>query len=323
MNMRRREFITLLGGAAAAWPIAARAQQAVPMRRVGVVVSEVSEATDPDTQAELRAIRQGLRELGWIEGRNLEIAYSRDPQELVRLAPDVILSRGIPVTDRLRQLTRTIPIIFVNVADPVASGFVASFAHPAGNVTGFSSVEYSLAGKWLSLLRDMAPSIRRAMFLYSTTNPNWAGYLREFEAVAPATGITVSAAVAESPTEVAHAIEAFAREPAGGMIVQPSGPMSTYRETIAALAVRHRLPAIYPYDYYAVSGGLASYGSDTLDLYRRATAYVDRVLKGERVGDLPVQAPTKFELVINLKTAKAIGLTVPNSLLAVADEVIE
>jgi putative ABC transport system substrate-binding protein len=291
------------------------------VRRIGVAMTEI--ANDLETKAEIEAIRQGLRGLGWIEGRNLDIAYQRDPQELVRLAPEVILARGTPMTDRLRQLTGTIPIVFVNVADPLASGFVASFAHPGANVTGFTSVEYSLAGKWLSLLRDMAPSVRRALFLYSTVNSNWAGYLRELEAVAPSAGVTVTAAVVESSEQIVHAIEDFAREPGGGMIVQPSGPMNIYRETIFALAVRHRLPAMYPYDYYPVSGGLASYGSDTPDLYRRAAAYVDRILKGERPGDLPVQAPTKFELVINLKAAKAIGLEVPYSVLILADKLIE
>jgi putative ABC transport system substrate-binding protein len=320
MTMKRRDFITLLGGAAAAWPSASTAQQAQRVRRVGVAEADVS---DPESQAELAALRRGLRELGWIEGRNLEIAYRQAPQELVHIAPEVILSRGTPMTDSLRQMTVTVPIVFVNVADPLASGFVASFAHPGGNVTGFTSVEYSLAGKWLSLLRDMAPSVKRVMFLYSTVNANWSGYLRELRAVAPAAGVAVSAAVAESPEEITHAIEVFAREPGGGLIVQPSGPISIAREKIAALAIRHRLPAMYPYDYYPVSGGLASYGSDTLDLFRRAAAYVDRILKGEKAGDLPVQAPTKFELVINLKAAKAIGLEVPYSVLILADRLIE
>jgi putative ABC transport system substrate-binding protein len=328
MTVRRRAFITLLGGAAAAWPLVGRAQGSQRLRRVGVAFSTA--ATDPESEDELQAIRQGLQELGWMVGRNLDISLLKplapdrqDPQELVRLAPEVILSRGTAVTESLRQLTRTIPIVFVNVADPLASGFVASFAHPGGNVTGFTSLEYSLAGKWLSLLRDMAPSIQRVMFLYSTVNPNWRGYLRELQAVAPTVGVTVTGTVVETFEEIAHAIEAFAREGGGGMIVQPSAPMTINREMIAALAIRYRLPAMYPYDYYAVSGGLASYGSDSPDQYRRAAVYVDRILKGERAGDLPVQAPTKFELVINLKAAKSIGLEVPYSVLILADRLIE
>jgi putative ABC transport system substrate-binding protein len=230
---------------------------------------------------------------------------------------------GTLATDILRRLTGTIPIVFTNVADPLASGIVARFAHPGGNITGFTSVEASIAGKWLSLLRDMAPSITRVMFLYSGDNSNWSGYLRAIEAAAPGAGVTASATVVASSQDISSAIEAFAREPNGGMIVQPTGFMSDQRETIAALAIRHRLPAMYPYNYFAESGGLASYGSDSPDLYRRAAGYADRILRGEKPGDLPVQAPTKFEFVVNLKAAKAIGLEVPYSVLILADKLIE
>jgi putative ABC transport system substrate-binding protein len=320
--MKRRDFITLLSGAAA-WPVMARAQQPQRMRRIGVPLANLLDAADAEPRAQLGAIRQGLREMGWVEGRNLEIAYRRDLGELIRLAPEVILSTGTPMTAALQRLTTSIPIVFVSVSDPLASGFVTSFARPGGNVTGFTSLESSLAGKWLSLLKDMAPNVTRVMFLYSLENSNWSGYVSTIEAGTPAAGVVFSATAVASFEEIGRSIEAFARDPNGGMIVQPTGLMINQREKIAALAVRHRLPAIYPYEEFAVSGGLASYGPDTLDLYRRATAYVDRILKGEKPSDLPVQAPTKFELVINLKAAKAIGLEVPYSVLILADKLID
>jgi putative ABC transport system substrate-binding protein len=243
--------------------------------------------------------------------------------ELVALSPDVIVANGTPMTDIVRRLTGTTPIVFINVADPVASGIIGSFAHPGGNVTGFTSVQASFAGKWLGLLKDMAPRITRVMFLYSIQNSNWNGYLRAIEAAAPGAGVAASGTAVASSEEISNAIETVARESNSGMIVQPTGLMSDQRETIITLANQHRLPAMYPYNYFAASGGLASYGSDAPDLYRRAAAYADRILRGEKPGDLPVQAPTKFELVINLKTAKALGLAVPPTLLATADEVIE
>jgi putative tryptophan/tyrosine transport system substrate-binding protein len=227
------------------------------------------------------------------------------------------------MTDSLRRLTGTIPIVFINVADPLASGIVANYAHPGGNVTGFTSVESSIAGKWLGLLKDIAPGITRVMFLYSAENSNWRGYLRAIEAAALRARVAASATPVASSREISDAIETFARESNSGMIVQPTGLMSDQRQTITALAIRRRLPAMYPYNYFAASGGLASYGSDAPDLYRRAATYADRILRGEKPGDLPVQVPTKFEFVINLRTAKALGLDVPPTLLATADEVID
>jgi putative ABC transport system substrate-binding protein len=235
----------------------------------------------------------------------------------------VILVNGTQATAILQQKTRTIPIVFVNVADAVASGFVASMAHPAGNITGFTSVEYSLAGKWLNILKDIAPSTTRVMVLYYPGNANWTGYLPTIQSGARSLGVNLSATPVNTPKETAQRIEAFAAEPGGGMIVLPSGLTIANREEITALCLQRRLPAVYAYSFFASSGGLASYGSDTVDLYRRAAAYVDRILRGEKPGELPVQAPTKFELIINLKTAKAMGLTVPPTLRALADEVIE
>jgi putative tryptophan/tyrosine transport system substrate-binding protein len=328
--MRRREFITLLGGAATAWPRAARAQQPNQVKRIGWLGTDEK---DPLAQAIARTFDQEMARLGWSEGQNIRVdrrgASGDDKRirgfvaELVGKVPDVILVQGTQATAILKQQTSTIPIVFVNVADPVASGFVASFAHPAGNITGFTSVEYSIAGKWISILKDIAPGVTRTMVLYYPDNSNWAGYLRSIEAAAPALSVNVNAAGAVTSDEIVRQIEAFARKPGGGMVVLPGGLMGVNREKIAALAVRHRMPAIYPYGYFATSGGLASYGSDTVGLYRRAASYVDRILKGEKSGDLPVQAPTKFEFVINLKTAKALGLEIPPNVLALADEVIE
>jgi putative ABC transport system substrate-binding protein len=242
---------------------------------------------------------------------------------VVDQVPDLILATGTPMTAVLKQQTSTIPIVFVNVADPVASGFVASFEHPAGNITGFTSEEYSLAGKWLALLKDLAPDVGRVMFIYNASNSNWTGYLHAIERAAPSVGVQVNASAVTSYQEIVRSVEAFAREPKSGMIVQPSALMVLNREMIATLAAQHGLPTIYPYDYFTRSGGLASYGSDSRDLYQRAASYVDRILKGAKPADLPVQAPTKFDLIINLKAAKAIGLSVPSHLHQLADEVIE
>jgi ABC-type uncharacterized transport system substrate-binding protein len=299
------------------------AQRPNAVKRIGWLIA--SEAAY-DRQA---AFLQELQKLGWTVGRNLQIDsrvddYTRlraDAAEMVSKAPDVLVTTGTAVTAIYKQETSTIPIVFVNVADPVASGFAASFARPGGNITGFTSLEYSFAGKWLSILKDIAPSINRVMVLFNPENPNWTGYLPVIEAGAPSLRVDVSAARATHDDEIARAIETFARQPASGMIVLPSGT-SRY-ELMVAQAVRHRLPAIYPYDYFADGGGLVSYGSDTLDLYRRAAGYVDRILRGTKAADLPVQAPVKFELVINLKTAKAMGIEVPNNVLLLADRVIE
>jgi putative ABC transport system substrate-binding protein len=326
--MRRREFIVALGSVVT-WPVAARAQPPNAVKRIGWLRSGA--ANDRQIEAVDAAFLQELQKLGWTVGRNLQIDsrvsasdYTRlraDAAEIVAKAPDVLVTNGTTITAIYKQETRAIPIVFVNVADPVASDFAVSFAHPGGNITGFTSLEYSFAGKWLSILKGIAPSITRVMVLFNPENPNWTGYLPVIEAGARSLRVDVSAARATNADEIAQAIETFARQPASGMIVLPSGT-SRY-ELIIAQAARHRLPAIYPYDYFAKSGGLVSYGSDVLDLYRRAAGYVDRILRGEKPADLPVQAPTKFETVINLQTANALGLVIPETLLATADEVIQ
>jgi putative ABC transport system substrate-binding protein len=291
---------------------------------------------DPRPQAEVRAVLDGLARLGWKEGINLRLDLRTNlggdtrlrrlmSAELVRAAPDLILSAGTPQTAIFQQLTSTIPIVFVNVADPVASGLVASFARPGGNITGFVSLEFSLGGKWVSLLKDIAPDITRVLVLHDPGNSNWTGYRPVIEAAAASLGVNVTTASVVTLGEVEHAIEAFAREPgsgSSGMIVIPA-LMSSNREMLAAFAVRYRLAAIYPYDFYADSGGLVSYGSNSLDVVRRSVSYIDRILRGEKPADLPVQAPVKFELVVNLKAAKAIGIEVSYNVLLLADRVID
>jgi putative ABC transport system substrate-binding protein len=272
-----------------------------------------------------------LRKLGWVAGRNVQIdvrsggtderSIRGAAEEILAAAPDILVTSGTANTAISLQQTRTIPIVFVNVADPVASGFVTNLARPGGNITGFTSVEYSLAGKWLSLLKDIAPTVTRVMVLFNPVNSNWTGYLPVIEAGAPSLQVSVNAVRASNADEIEQAIETFGREPGAGMIVLPS--RSGSQEAITSLAARHRVPAIYAYDYYVESGGLVSYGSDTRDVFRRAAVYVDRILKGENVGNLPVQQPTKFELVINLKAAKALGLEVPYNLFVLADRVID
>jgi putative tryptophan/tyrosine transport system substrate-binding protein len=327
--MRRREFIAGLGSAAA-WPVAARAQQGERVRRIGVLTPTTSNDTDANADA---AFTEALARAGWIEGRNIAIErrflagdtdrIHSDTADVVSKSPDLIVCRGTQITMLVKQRTSTIPLVFVNVADPVASGFVATYAHPGGNITGFVSSEFSLAGKWLSILKNITPGIRNVMVLYAPENDNWQGYLQTLQAGAPSLGISIRAAPAAEISEIEHHIKSISQEVGAGMIVVPSGVTNVNREMIAALAVRHRLPAIYPHKFFATSGGLASYGTDTNDLYRRAAQYVDLILRGAKPNDLPVQAPTKFELVINLKTAKALGLTVPETLLATADEVIQ
>ncbi len=327
LRMRRRQFIAGLGGAVA-WPVAAWGQQTDRMRRVGWLGAE----TENDPQ-ELARLVQELQRLGWIVGRNLQIdrhgyasgesSLHASAAELVARTPDVIAVTGTPLTEHLKQLTRAIPIVFVNVSDPVASGFVASFAHPGGNITGFTSVESSIAGKWLSILKEVAPGATRVMVLYDPVNPNWFGYVRTINSVAPSLNVSVRAIPVTSADEIAHQVETFAREPGGSIIVQPSAMMSANRKILFDLSVRHRLPTMYPYGFYAIDGGLISYGPDFADQFRKAAAYVDRILRGERVSELPVQAPITFELTINVRTAKALGLTIPETLLATADEVIQ
>jgi putative ABC transport system substrate-binding protein len=330
--LQRRHFITLLGGAAAAWPLAASAQQPNSVKRIGWLVSAADQ--DPRMQARDRAFQQELAKLGWTVGQNVRIDHrtalggddSRartTAMELVATDPDVIVATSTQLTAILQQQTSTIPIVFVQVADPVESGLVASFARPGGNITGFTSQESSFIGKWLSILKDIAPGITRVMVLYSPDNPSWIGYLRTIEAASSALRVNVSAAPVKNADEVARQIEPFAREPGTGMIVLPSGFTGFSREQITALAAQHRLPAIYPADYFAESGGLVSYGSDSIGAFRQAASYVDRILRGTKPADLPVQAPVKFELVINLKAAKAIGIEVPYNVLVLADKVID
>ena len=332
--MKRREFITLLGGAVAAWPLAARAQQAERVRLLVAMMGGRNADTDLEGRAWFAAFRQALQELGWVEGRNFRADYrwpSGDldrmraiAKEFVDLKPDVMLASDTPSVEALLRETRTIPIVFTNLADPVGTGLVRSLARPGGNATGFTGFEYSLAGKWLEMLKEIAPAVMRVAVLFNPeTAPFAQQYLSFIETSAPTFGVTANAASIGSISEIEAAIEAQARASGGGLIVLPDTFTFSNRALLIALAARHRLPAIYPTRGQAIDGGLLSYGPDTVDLYRRAAGYVDRILKGEKPGDLPVQAPTKYELVINLKTAKALGLEVPPTLLARAEEVIE
>jgi putative tryptophan/tyrosine transport system substrate-binding protein len=330
--MKRREFITLIGGAAAAWPLAARAQQGENVRRICVLTAGVG-ADDPDAQARNAAFELALQQLGWTSGRNLRIDYfwglgqsdtiRKHAAELAALAPDVILASGSAGLAALLQATRMVPIVFVNVADPVGAGFVDSLGRPGGNATGFMQFEYSLSGKWLELLKQVAPSVTRAAVLRDPALTSGIGQFAVIQSVAPAVGVDVIPISVRDAGEIERAVAAFARTSNGGLVVTSSALTVRHRDLIIALAARHKLPAVYYRRYYAASGGLISYGYDLSDQYRRAAVYVDRILKGDKPADLPVQAPTKYELVINLKTAKGLGLSVPDMLLARADEVIE
>jgi putative tryptophan/tyrosine transport system substrate-binding protein len=328
--MRRREFITLLGGAAATWPLAARAQQ--HQRRIGLLMSVVE--NDPESPARIRAFVDGLQQLGWTDGRNVHIdirwtgGNPADPgkyaAELVALTPDVILASASANVAAVQRITRSVPIVFANVIDPVGGGFVASLARPGGNTTGFSAFEYSLSGKWLELLKEIAPNVTRTAVLRDSSLAAGIGQYAAIQALAPQSlGVELTPIDVQDPSEIERAITAFAHEPNGGLIVTASAPSVKHRNLIIALALQYRLPNVYGYRYYPVSGGLASYGPDVIDVHRRAASYVDRVLKGEKPADLPVQAPTKYELVINLKTAKALGIAVPQTVLGRADEAIE
>jgi ABC-type uncharacterized transport system substrate-binding protein len=329
--VRRREFITLLGGAGAAWPLAARAQQGERMRRVGVLLGLV--ADDPEGQARLPRYQQALQQLGWIEGRNLRIDIRwgggnaddvrKYAAELVAIGPDVILATASFSTGALLQATRSVPIVFTNVPDPVGAGFVESLARPGGNVTGFMGFEYGMSGKWLELLKEVAPGVTRVAVLRDPALPAGIGQLGAIQAAAPSLRIEVSAVNVRDTSEIEHAIAAFARAANGGLIVTQSALATIHRELIVTLAARHRLPAVYNNRNFVTAGGLVSYGDDLANQDRLAAGYVDRILKGAKPADLPVQAPTKYELVINLKTAKALGSEVPPTLLARADEVIE
>ena len=329
--MKRREFITLLSGAVAAWPVAARAQQGERMRRIGVLLPGTSD--DADFQARLGAFLQGLALLGWTIGRNVRIdirwatanaaEIRQHAAELAALAPDVILAHGASAVGPLLQVTRTIPVVFPIIGDPVGGGFVDSLARPGGNATGFMSYEYSLSGKWLELLKQIAPSVKRVAVLRDAANPTGIGQFGVIQGAAPSFGVEVSPVNMRDAAEMERATAAFARSANGGLVVTGSALASLHRNLIVTLAARHKLPAVFPERYFAAAGGLVSYGPDFVDQYRRAAGYVDRILKGEKPADLPVQAPTTYELVINLKTAKALGLEIPDKLLARADGVIE
>jgi putative ABC transport system substrate-binding protein len=328
--VRRREFITLLGGAAA-WPIAARAQQRERVRRVGVLMPFT--ADDPEGQARLLAFAQGLQQSGWTKGQNARIdtrwatsdagEIRRHAMELVAREPDVILATGASTVGPLLQATRTVPIVFAAVADPVGAGFVDSLARPGGNITGFTSFEYGLGAKWLELLKEIAPSVTRVAVLRDPAIPSGIGQFGVIQAAATSLGVESIAISVHDAAGIEHAVAAFARVPNSGLILTVSGLAYAHRDLIIALAARHKLPAVYPERPFVTGGGLISYGSHQVELYRQAASYVDRILRGEKAADMPVQAPTKYELVINLKTAKALGLEVPDSVLTRADEVIE
>ena len=328
--MKRREFITLLGGAAA-WPLAARAQQPERMRRIGVL--EPLAVDDPEALARVTAFAQGLQQLGWTDGRNIRIdirwaagnadEIRKQASELVGLAPDAILTSTRPSMVALRRVTRTVPIVFVQVLDPVGAGFVASLGRPGGNASGFTLFEFGFSGKWLELLKEITPGVKRAAILRDPDSPAGIGQFAAIQTVAPSFGVELIPLDVYDAAEIEPAIEVFARSSNGGLIVAASIIAAAHPEMIIAQAARYRLPAVYSDPAFAIRGGLSSYGPDRVDQFRRAAGYVDRILKGEKPADLPVQAPTKYELVINLKTAKALGLEVPPTLLARADEVIE
>jgi putative ABC transport system substrate-binding protein len=328
--MRRREFITLIGGAAAAWPVAASAQQPARVRSIGVLMS--LGADDREGQARLAAFLQELQQLGWMVGRNarIDIRWGADvatirkkAAELVALAPDVIVTGGAAGLGPLLDASRTVPIVFVLVADPVGAGFVDSLARPGGNATGFLSVEYGMGGKLLELLKEIAPRVTRAAVIRDPAISAGIGLFGAIQSAAPGLGVDVTPVNARDESEMERAVAAFARSPNAGMIVTPSALANAHRDLIVTLAARYKLPAVYYSRPFVAAGGLVSYAPDIMDQYRLSAGYVDRILRGEKPADLPVQAPTKYELTVNLKTAKALGLTVPPSLLARADEVIE
>jgi putative ABC transport system substrate-binding protein len=330
--VRRRDVITLVVGATAAWPHAARAQQPDRVRRLGVMLSGPTEA-DAEGQARVAALKLGLLERGWVEGRKLKTDY-RWPgadtgrmrvyaAELVGLNPDVIFAAPSGALAEVQRATRTIPVVFAQVSDPVGAGFIASLAHPGGNITGFALFEFGVGAKWLELLKQIAPSVARVAVIYDPATPSAPGYLPLIQAAGRSSGVDVFAHSVRSTTEIESVITAFAAGPNGGVIAIPSPLITGQRNLIISLFNRFGLPSVFAFRYYAVAGGLLAYGVDHIDLYRRSAAYVDRILNGEKPGDLPVREATKFQLIVNLKTAKAFGLTVPDKLLATADEVIE
>jgi len=329
--MRRREFISLLGGAVTAWPVRARGQPSARMRLIGVLLPIAKD--DPDYQPWLTAFRQALQELGWVDGRNMRMdihwatanhaEIRKQAAELVALAPDVILAHGASTVGPLLQTTRTVPIVFPITGDPVGAGFVDSLARPGGNVTGFLTIEYSMSGKYVELLKLIAPGVARAAVIRDASSPTGMASFGVIQAMAPSLKVEVTPVNMADAGEIERVVTAFAHSPNGGLIVTPGGPAFVNRDLIIMLAARHKLPAVYFERSFVTAGGLVSYGPDFSALYRKAAGYVDRILKGEKPADLPVQAPTKYETVINLKTAKALGLTVPQAWIATTDEVIE
>jgi putative tryptophan/tyrosine transport system substrate-binding protein len=329
--MRRRNFIAGLASTTAAWPLAARAQQPERVRRIGFL-SPTAE-NDLEVQTWVGEFTQRLQELGWTDGRNVRIDFrfgradamrlSTLATELVEEHPDVIIAIGSPSAAALRQQSLSLPIVFVQVVDPVSVGFVTNLARPEGNITGFTNFEFSVGGKWLQLLKQCAPTISRIAVVFDPANPSWTIFLRSIESAAPAFGVQLKPAGVCDPAEIKQRVAAFAREPNGAVVVFPSPVANQYRESIITAAAEQRLPAMYPYRFYTVDGGLMSYGASLLEFYRGAASYVDRILKGAKVAELPVQQPTKYDLVINLKTAKSLGLTIPPGVMAIADEVIE
>jgi len=329
--MQRRQFITLLGGTAVGWPLAVRAQQGERMRRIGVLLPAT--ADDARFQTFVGAFLQELQSLGWSIGRNVRIdtrwatanpaTIRRQAAELAALAPDVILAHGASTVGQLLQATHTVPIVFPVVGDPVGAGFVDSLAQPGGNATGLMQFEYGFSGKWLELLKHIAPDVMRVAVLRDTNSPSGNAQFAAIQAVAPSLRVEVTPVNMRDSGEIERSLEAFERAPSGGLIVTGSAAANIYRDLIITLAARQKLPTVYYEHSFVTAGGLMSYGADYVDQYRRAAGYVDRILKGEKPADMPVQAPTKYELVINLKTAKALGITVPPSLLAQANDVIE
>jgi putative ABC transport system substrate-binding protein len=329
--MRRREFITLLGGATAAWPFAARAQQPDRLRRIGVLMGFLED--DPEMKARLAGYRQELERLGWSEGRNIRIDYRfavGSPErfqalarELVSLQPDLIFASTTPVVAALQRQSRTIPIVFVNVSDPIGSGLIASLARPGGNLTGLLLYEEGITGKWLAMLKEIAPQLARAALIANPKSTPFDYFVRAAEARASSLAVKLMPSPAENAADIERVIGSFAREPNGGLVLLPNSESVLHRDLVIALAARHRLPAVYPYRFFVAAGGLMSYDTDLVEQYRQAASYVDRILRGAKPADLPVQAPTKYETVLNLKTARTLGLTVPPALLVAADEVIE
>jgi putative ABC transport system substrate-binding protein len=330
-HLKRREFVTLLGGTAAAWPVAARAQQGERIRRIGVQVSGLE--SDPEMQARLDSLRHGLERVGWSVGRNILFDYrfsGGDParfqslaQELVSLRPDVLVAFTTPVAAALQRQTRTIPIVFVNVSDPIGSGLIADLARPGGNLTGLLLYEEGITGKWLALLKEIAPALGRAALIANPGTTPYEYFVRSARIAAASLAIVVVPTPVTDAADVERAITSFAREPNGGLVLLPSATVIEHRDLVITLAARHRVPAVYPFRFFVSAGGLMSYGTDLVEQHRQVAFYVDRILRGASAADLPVQAPTKYETVLNLRAAKALGLEVPPTLLVRADEVIE